>query len=87
MAKYKITFMKSVAKDLREIPTQDIHRILKRIDDLATDPRGKGCTKLSVQERYRVRQGHYRIVYEIRDELLVVQVVKVGLRSSVYRLK
>ncbi len=85
MAKYKITFNKSVAKDLRDIPNKDVSRILKRIDTLADEPRGEGCIKLSAQERYRVRQGLYRIVYEIRDEILIVHVVKVGHRSGVYK--
>lgn len=85
MAKYRITFKKSVAKDLRGIPSSDVKRILQRIDSLAENPRDEGCVKLSTQERYRVRQGIYRIVYEIRDETLIVQVVKVAHRSSVYK--
>jgi mRNA interferase RelE/StbE len=85
MAKYKITFKKSVAKDLRAIPSTDVKRILRKIDTLADNPRGDGCIQLSTQERYRVRQGLYRIVYEIRDEMLIVQVVKVAHRSTVYR--
>jgi mRNA interferase RelE/StbE len=85
MAKYKITFKKSVANDLRAIPSADVKRILRKINTLADDPRGDGCIKLSAQERYRVRQGLYRIVYEIRDETLIVQVVKVAHRSTVYR--
>ncbi len=85
MAKYKITFKKSVSKDLRNIPATDVKRILKKIDSLAENPRGEGCIKLSAQERYRVRQGLYRIVYEIRDEILVVTVVKVAHRSTVYK--
>ena len=84
MARFRLTFKKSVAKDLRAIPPADIKRILNRIDTLADDPRGAGCIKLSAQERYRVRQGLYRIVYEIRDETLIVQVVKVAHRSTVY---
>ena len=84
MAKYKITFKKSVAKDLRAIPSADVKRILRKIDTLADNPRGDGCIKLSAQERYRVRQGLYRIVYEIRDEVLIVQVIKVAHRSTVY---
>jgi len=85
MAKYKITFKKSVANDLRSIPSADVKRILKKIDSLATDPRVEGSVKLSTQERYRIRQGLYRIVYEIRDETLIVQVVKVAHRSNVYK--
>ena len=85
MAKYKITFKKSVAKDLRNIPNQDVKRILSRIDGLLENPRAKGCIKLSGQERYRVRLGIYRIIYEILDERLVIQVVKIGSRASVYQ--
>ena len=85
MAKYNVTFKKSVTKDFRHIPKDDIQRILTRIDSLAQDPRAEGCIKLSGQENYRVRQGLYRIVYEIRDDVLVVNVVKIGHRSSVYK--
>jgi mRNA interferase RelE/StbE len=85
MAKYKITFKKSVAKDLRGIPSVDVKRILRSIDNLTENPRAEGCVKLSAQERYRVRQGVYRIVYEIREESLIVLVVKVAHRSSVYK--
>ena len=85
MAKYKIRFKKSVAKDLRKIANSDVKRILGRVDELANDPKGPGCTKLSAQERYRVRVGLYRIIYEIQGAKLVIQVVKVGHRSHVYK--
>ena len=85
MAKYSITFKKSVTKDLLSIPSNDIKHILEKIDALAEDPRSVGCIKLSTQERYRVRQGLYRIVYGIRDEELIIHVVKVAHKSSVYR--
>jgi mRNA interferase RelE/StbE len=84
MANYKITFKSSVAKDLRAIPNADIQRILSRINVLAENPRAPGCIKLSGHELYRVRQGNYRIVYEIRDGELVVVVINVAHRSSVY---
>ena len=85
MASYELVFKKSVAKDLRSIPKKDVARILERIEALRDDPRGEGCVKLSALERYRVRQGVYRIVYEIRDNQLVVMVVKIGHRSAVYK--
>ena len=85
MAKYKITFKRSVAKDLRKIEKNGIKRILERINELANDPRGPGCTKLSAQERYRARVGLYRIIYEIQDAHLIVLVVNVGHRSNVYK--
>ena len=85
MANYRLTFKKSVTKDFRLIPKDDVRRILKRIEALADDPHPMGCEKLSGQERFRVRQGVYRIVYEILDEELVIVVVKVGHRREVHR--
>lgn len=85
MASYELTFKKSVAKDLRPFPKQDVMRIMRRIRSLANDPRPVGCEKLSGQERYRVRQGIYRIIYEIEDARLTVLVVKVGHRRDIYR--
>jgi mRNA interferase RelE/StbE len=85
MERYKLVFKKSVAKDFRDIPKKDVAGILKRIRTLAIEPRARGCEKLSGQERYRVRQGCYRIIYEIRDDVLAVVVVKIGHRKRVYR--
>jgi mRNA interferase RelE/StbE len=87
MAKYKITFKQSVAKDLRKIPNSDVKKILLKIDSLAINPRGEGCIKLTGEEKYRVRQGMYRIIYEIRETELVVAVIKIGHRSTVYKNK
>jgi mRNA interferase RelE/StbE len=85
MGKYKLVFKRSVSKDLRTLPKRDIARILKCIQSLAEEPRPRGCEKLSGQDRYRVRQGVYRIIYEIQDDVLTVVVVKVGHRREVYR--
>jgi len=85
MASYSLAFKKSVAKDLRAIPKHDVKRILKRMDSLREDPRADGCVKLSSQERYRVRQGVYRIVYEILDTERIVLVVKIAHRSGVHK--
>ena len=85
MASYRLVFRHSVTKDLRAIPKSDVARILQRIEALAENPRGAGCEKLSGQERYRVRQGQYRIIYEIVDAELVVTVVRVGNRRDVYK--
>ncbi|MEZ4510889.1 MAG: type II toxin-antitoxin system RelE/ParE family toxin [Chloroflexota bacterium] len=85
MANYKIIFRQSVAKDLRSIPQQDIQRILQRIEDLAREPRPIGSEKLSGEEKYRIRQGNYRILYLIEDDIVTVTVVKIGHRREVYR--
>ncbi|MEJ7622448.1 MAG: type II toxin-antitoxin system RelE/ParE family toxin [Pyrinomonadaceae bacterium] len=84
MAKYEIVFKRSVYKDLRPIPKADIKRILELIDALAEEPRATGCEKLSGQERYRARQGVYRVIYEIQNTQLIVTVVKIGHRRDVY---
>jgi mRNA interferase RelE/StbE len=85
MARYDIIFRPSVAKDLRGVPRGDVHRILSRIEALRDDPRPPGSEKLSGQERYRVRQGQYRILYTVADALLIVEIVKIGHRRDVYR--
>jgi mRNA interferase RelE/StbE len=85
MAGYKIFFRKSVWKDFESIPKKEVNRILQKIESLSEDPRPPGSQKLSAQERFRIRQGRYRIVYSIQDEELTVWVVKVGHRKDVYR--
>ena len=85
MARYELRFKNSVIKDLRALPRSDVAKVLERIDALRDDPRPPGSEKLSTQERYRVRQGSYRILYEIEDQQVVVTVVKVGHRREVYR--
>jgi mRNA interferase RelE/StbE len=85
MTKFEIIFKRSVKKDLRPIPTEDVQRILSRIASLSDNPRPLGAKKLTNQERYRIRQGVYRILYEIQQEKLVVTVVKIGHRRGVYK--
>lgn len=87
MARYKLRIKQSAAKELEAIPRKsDRQRIVARITALADNPRPTGCKKLSVFERYRIRQGAYRIVYAIEDDRLVVYVVKIADRKSVYRV-
>jgi len=85
MAAYKIFFKKSVWKDFESIPKKDLKKILERIESLCENPRLPGCKKLDAQERYRLRQGRYRILYSIQDDVLTVWIVKVGHRKNVYR--
>ena len=86
MAQYRLLIKASAAKELRAIPNKrDRQRIVKRILGLETDPRPPGSQKLSGRERYRIRQGQYRIVYGIETDELVVYVVKIGHRKDVYR--
>jgi mRNA interferase RelE/StbE len=84
VAKYKIEIKKSAIKELESIPSKDLKRIVEKIKLLAENPRPSGCLKLSGEERYRIRQGKYRILYAIKDDILTVYIVKVGHRKDVY---
>jgi mRNA interferase RelE/StbE len=84
MAVYKLFFKKSVQKDFDTIPKKELKKILNRIKALAENPCPKGCEKLTGQERYRLRQGRYRIVYSIQDDELTVWVAKVVHRKHIY---
>jgi mRNA interferase RelE/StbE len=85
VAKFELAFKESVSKDLKYIPKQDVQRIIERINLLRDDPLPAGSVKLSGKECYRIRQGNYRIIYEIQDSQLVIIVIKVGHRREVYR--
>ena len=85
MAQYKVFFKKSVEKDFISIPKKELLRILSKIESLQDNPRPIGSEKLTGQERYRLRQGRYRIVYSIQDNELTVWVVKVGHRKEIYK--
>jgi len=82
---YKLVIKKSAERELRAIRQPDLRRIVDRIRALAGNPRPAGHEKLSGEERYRVRQGDYRIVYAIDDARRTVEVVKIGHRREVYR--
>ncbi|NLE42020.1 MAG: type II toxin-antitoxin system RelE/ParE family toxin [Lentisphaerae bacterium] len=85
MASYEIRFRKSVGKDLDPIPKRDVRQIVAAIAALANNPRPPQSRKLSGSEKYRLRCGVCRVLYEIQDDVLVVCVVKVGHRKDVYR--
>ena len=83
---YSIVIKRSAEKELKAVPSGDLKRVVDRIRGLAQQPRPSGCEKLSGEsERYRIRQGDYRIVYGIDDAARLVEVVKIGQRREVYR--
>ena len=87
MGEYRIVLKKSAAREIEALPTKrERQRIVDHILALAFDPRPVGSEKLAGHEdRHRVRQGRYRIVYSITDEVLTVVVVKAAHRKEVYR--
>lgn len=85
MASYELRFKRSVTKDLRRVPVQELERILGRVEALVDQPRPPGCEKIGSANRYRIRQGAYRILYEVDDVERVIMVYAVGHRRDVYR--
>jgi mRNA interferase RelE/StbE len=87
VGKYRLLIKPSAAKEIEAIPRKkDRQRIVNCIQALAENPRPSGCEKLSGQRnRYRVREGYYRILYSVEDKGLLVYIVKVGHRKEVYR--
>jgi mRNA interferase RelE/StbE len=85
VASYRLLIKPSAGREIEALPKQDRRRIVAKITSLSRDPRPPGCEKLSGHDQYRLRQGNYRILYELQDLDLVVVVVKVGHRRHVYR--
>jgi mRNA interferase RelE/StbE len=87
VARYRILVKPSANKEIDAVgQKKDRQRIVLRIQSLGENPRPLGCEKLAGHlDRYRVREGNYRILYSIDDEKLLVDVVKVGHRKDVYR--
>lgn len=87
MASYKLSIKPSAGKELEAVGSKaDRTRIVAKITALATNPRPHGSEKLAgYDDRYRIRQGNYRVVYEIDDDASEVTIYKIGHRREVYR--
>jgi len=85
VASYSLFIKPSAAKEIEALPKVDRLRIVQRIRGLAENPRPPGHEKLSGADKYRLRQGNYRILYTINGNELIVNVVAVGHRREVYR--
>ena len=85
MGSYKILIKPSAVKEIEAIPQRDRQRLIARIQGLASNPRPPGSEKLSGQDKFRLRQGVYRIVYSVNDDGPSLLIVKVGHRKEVYR--
>ena len=86
MARYEILLRHSVLKkDLLKLPKADVQKIMEAIRSLSDTPRPPGIQKLPGQERYRIRQGNYRIIFSIQDAERTIWIVKIGHRRDVYK--
>lgn len=84
MANYNIEIKKSALKELKQLPQKDLVKILNKIESLSDNPRPVGSIKLTNQKRYRIRQGNYRILYTIEDEIVTVYIVGIRHRKDIY---
>ena len=85
MESYRIVIKKSAAKEIERIAKNDRIRVIEKIKSLAQNPHPTGSKKLSGQEKYRMRQGNYRILYQVIDDELIINVIKVGHRQDIYK--
>jgi len=86
MASYRLEWRKSTKKDLRDIPSRDIQKIIAAVEALADNPYPSGSKKLSGSKHaYRIRVGDYRIIYDVFSEILIIEVIRVGHRKDIYR--
>ena len=86
MANYKIQVSSTAEKSLNSIPKKDLLKIIEAIKKLAIDPFPFGSRKLSGEDKiYRIRQGNYRIIYEVEGKLLLILILKIGHRKDIYK--
>jgi mRNA interferase RelE/StbE len=85
VASYSLLIKASAVKELEATPKADRKRLAARMGGLAANPRPPGPEKLSGEEKYRIRQGDYRVLYLIEDARSTVTIVKIGHRREVYR--
>jgi mRNA interferase RelE/StbE len=85
MADYSITLTRTAQKQLDLLPEKEFAKIIDSLRLLAINPRPSGCTKLKGRDGYRIRCGNYRIIYDIYDGILVVEVIAIGHRKDIYR--
>ena len=85
MADYKVLIKKSAAKELEAVPRKDREKLITKIRNLANNPRPPGSEKLAGDDKYRIRQGVYRVLYEVDDTTVMVTVVRIAHRREVYR--
>jgi mRNA interferase RelE/StbE len=85
VAAYRVLITRSAEKEIERLPDGVRRLVVRRILALADDPRPHGSQKLSGEDKYRIRQGDYRVVYTIEDAVVTVTVVRVAHRSDAYR--
>ena len=81
---YQIQIRKSAQRQLDKLSDDIAENLLDAIEELAVNPRPSGCKKLKGRSGYRIRKGDYRIIYDIYDDVLIVDVIAAGHRKEIY---
>ena len=84
MATYTVQLSKRAEKQLDKLSDHIALPVLKAIAKLSDNPRPNGYIKLKDRNGYRIRAGNFRIIYEIFDQLLIVDVIEIGDRKDIY---
>ncbi len=85
MSNYTILLSKKAEKQLDKLPKNIAISIIEGISLLETDSRPNGCKKLKGRDGFRIRVGDYRIIYEIYDDELIIDVITLGHRKDIYQ--
>ena len=84
MPDYQIQITKTAQKQLDKIPDSVAGILVEAIHELSVNPRPQGCKKLKGRDGYRIRKGDFRIIYDIYDKILTVEVIAIGNRRDIY---
>ena len=84
MPEYKISITKTAQKQLDKLPDSVAGILIEAIHDFTFNPRPHGCKKLKGRDAYRIRRGDFRVIYEISDRILTVEVIAIGNRKDIY---
>lgn len=82
---YALAYDPRIEKDVRRIPKVDRQAIFERITRLQTNPRQMGVEKLEAEEGYRLRVGHYRVLFTINDKTRTIEIYRIKHRKEAYR--
>jgi len=84
MPKYSVLITKTAQKQLDKLSDEVADTLLEALLELANEPRPNGCKKLKGRDGYRIRKGNYRIIYDVFDDILVIEVIALGHRKDIY---
>ena len=83
---YKIEWKNSAKKELKQLPKQAIKKILSTVEQLQNNLHPAGSKKLiGLKHTYRLRTGNYRIIYSVKENYLIIEIIRIGHRKNIYK--